>query len=84
MSEQVRQQANELTTAVEQATLVRLPEPVGELVPLEQAEAPVADQIRARMSEIDRGEGEIRAAAFSLHPVISELVLAAEQPAGER
>ncbi|WP_068299397.1 toxic anion resistance protein [Pararhodobacter sp. CCB-MM2] len=56
MSEQVRQQANELTTAVEEAALVRLPDPVGELVPLEQAEAPVAAEIRSRMSEIDMTE----------------------------
>lgn len=56
MSDDIRQQATQLITAVEQAALVRLPDPVGELVPLEQADAPQADAIRSRMSEIDMGE----------------------------
>jgi len=53
MSEDVRQQATKLTTAIEEANLVRLPDPVGELVTLDQAEPPVAAGIRARMEEID-------------------------------
>ena len=53
MSEQVRQQATQLTTAIEEATLVRLPDPGGELAPLDQADEPVAADIRTRMSEID-------------------------------
>jgi len=53
MSDQVRQQAEELTTAIAEAAQLRLPEPVGELVPLEQADAPQADEIRKRMGEVD-------------------------------
>jgi Uncharacterized protein involved in tellurite resistance len=56
MSDDVRQQATQLTTAIQEATALRLPEPVGELVPLEQADAPVAEAIRTRMNEIDMGE----------------------------
>ena len=56
MSDDVRQQATQLTTAIQEAASLRLPEPVGELVPLEQADAPVADAIRTRMNEIDMGE----------------------------
>lgn len=53
MSDQVRQQATQLAAAIEEAALIRLPEPVGELVPLDQAEAPMADAIRTRMAEVD-------------------------------
>ncbi|MCW1932563.1 toxic anion resistance protein [Pararhodobacter zhoushanensis] len=56
MSDEIRQQATQLATAVEETALTRLPEPVGELVPLDQAEAPVADAIRSRMNEIDMAE----------------------------
>ncbi|WP_417626865.1 toxic anion resistance protein [Pararhodobacter aggregans] len=56
MSDDVRQQATQLTTAIQEATALRLPEPVGELVPLEQADAPVAEAIRSRMNEIDMTE----------------------------
>ena len=53
MSDQVRQQATQLASAIEETALVRLPEPVGELVPLEQAEPPMAEAIRTRMAEVD-------------------------------
>ncbi len=56
MSEDVRKQALELTTAIEQAALTPLPEPAGELVTLEQADTGSADAIRSRMGEIDTGE----------------------------
>ncbi|PTX05110.1 toxic anion resistance protein [Pararhodobacter aggregans] len=56
MSDDVRQQATQLTTAIQEATALRLPEPVGELVPIEQADAPVAEAIRSRMNEIDMTE----------------------------
>ena len=56
MSDDIRQQATQLTTAIEQAALIRLPEPAGELVPLDQAPPPVADAIRSRMNEIDMSE----------------------------
>lgn len=53
MSDQVRQQAQELMTAVEEAAQFSLPEPVGELVPMEQADEPTTAEIRKRMDEID-------------------------------
>ena len=53
MSDQVRQQATQLASAIEETALVRLPEPVGELVPLDQAEPPMAEAIRTRMAEVD-------------------------------
>jgi uncharacterized protein YaaN involved in tellurite resistance len=55
MPDHVRQQALELTTAIQQATQLRLAEPAAELVPLEAASPPEADAIRARMAEIDMG-----------------------------
>lgn len=55
MPESVRQQALELTTAIQQATQMNLPEPAAELVPLEAAPATEAEAIRARMGEIDMG-----------------------------
>ena len=53
MSDEIRQQATQLVTAIEQAALVSLPEPRGELVPLDQADATEAEAIRTRMGEID-------------------------------
>ena len=53
MSDQVRQQAAELTTAIEEAAQLRLQEPAGDLVTLDQADEPVAEGIRTRMGEID-------------------------------
>ena len=53
MSDEIRQQATQLVTAIEQAALVSLPEPRGELVPLDQADATEAQAIRTRMGEID-------------------------------
>ncbi len=53
MTDAIREQATKLASAIEEATLVRLPEPVGELVPLDQASAPVAEAIRSRIAEID-------------------------------
>jgi len=55
MADQVRQQALELTTAIQEATQLVLPEPVAELVPLDQAPPEAADAIRSRMAEIDMG-----------------------------
>ncbi len=56
MSDEIRQQATQLTTAIEEAALTRLPDPAGELVPLDQAPPPVAEAIRSRMNEIDMTE----------------------------
>ena len=53
MTEDVRQQAMELTAEIEKATLVALPEPATELVVLDHADEPAAEAIRARQSEID-------------------------------
>lgn len=53
MSDQVRQQALELTTAIQQATQLSLPEPAAELVPLDIAPPDQAEAIRARMAEVD-------------------------------
>jgi len=53
MSDQIRQQAESLTTAIEEAAQLHLPEPVAELVPMEQADEPTTAEIRARMNEID-------------------------------
>jgi uncharacterized protein YaaN involved in tellurite resistance len=55
MPDHVRQQALELTTAIQEATQMNLPEPVADLVPLEAAPPAEADAIRARMGEIDMG-----------------------------
>jgi len=53
MSDQVRQQAEQLTTAIAEAASLRLPEPVGELITLDQAPETEAAEIRTRMAEID-------------------------------
>ena len=53
MSDQVRQQALELTTAIQQATQLSLPEPAAELVPLDIAPPDQAEAIRTRMAEVD-------------------------------
>lgn len=53
MSDQVRKQAEELTTAIAEASQLNLPEPVGDLITLEQAAEPEANAIRSRMNEID-------------------------------
>jgi len=55
MPDHVRKQAMELTTAIQAAAQMRLPEPAGELVPLEAAPAAEAAAIRARMNEVDMG-----------------------------
>ncbi|MFN3955244.1 MAG: toxic anion resistance protein [Pararhodobacter sp.] len=55
MSDDVRQQAMQLTTAIEQATQIALPEPVAEVIALDHADAPAAEAIRTRMNEIDIG-----------------------------
>ncbi len=53
MSEQVRQQALELTAAIEETALAPLPEPAGDLVTLDQAQGDEAEAIRTRIGEID-------------------------------
>ncbi len=53
MSEDMRRKAAEALEDIEKVTAVVLPEPSSDLVPLEAAEPPVAEEIRKRMEEID-------------------------------
>ena len=53
MSETTREKAQATLAEVEQVSAVVLPEPSTELVPLAQAEKPVAAEIKKRMGEID-------------------------------
>ncbi|MCC5969779.1 MAG: toxic anion resistance protein [Pararhodobacter sp.] len=53
MSEDVRQQALQLTSEIQQATQVTLPEPAADMVSLDKAKKSEAGAIRQRMSEID-------------------------------
>ncbi|MFN4204447.1 MAG: toxic anion resistance protein [Tabrizicola sp.] len=53
MSETVQADAQALLTEVEKVTAVILPEPMAEVVPLEEAPAPQAEEIRKRMAEVD-------------------------------
>jgi uncharacterized protein YaaN involved in tellurite resistance len=53
MSESVQSSAAALLSEVEKVTAVILPEPLAEVVPLEAAPAPQAEEIRKRMSEVD-------------------------------
>jgi uncharacterized protein YaaN involved in tellurite resistance len=55
MSQTIRAEAAKALAEVEQVTAVILPEPApaSEVVPLERAEAPIAEEIRRRMAEID-------------------------------
>ena len=57
MSETVRQKAAEATAIVEEVSAIVLPEPMdaGAVVPLAEADAPVAAEIKSRMDEIDMG-----------------------------
>ncbi len=49
----VRKKAQEVLEEVEKVTAVVLPEPTGEIVPLEAADPPTSEDIRKRMDEID-------------------------------
>lgn len=55
MSQKIQQKAAE-TVALVEAAAIPLPEPKNELVTLSSADAPVADEIRSRMSEINMGD----------------------------
>ena len=56
MSENVRKKAQETLAEVEEVSAVVLPEPSADIVPLEQADAPVGAEIRKRMNELDMGD----------------------------
>ncbi|MFN3293749.1 MAG: toxic anion resistance protein [Gemmobacter sp.] len=53
MSQTTRAAAEATLAEVEKVTALVLPEPGGEIVPLETAPAPMAEEIRARMAELD-------------------------------
>lgn len=53
MSDTVRQEAARAFAEVERVTATLLPEPGRQLVPLEAAPPPLAEEIRRRMSEVD-------------------------------
>lgn len=53
MSETVRKKAEESLAMVDEVTAVVLPDPSIELVALDTADAPVGDEIRRRMGELD-------------------------------
>jgi uncharacterized protein YaaN involved in tellurite resistance len=55
MTETVRAEAARALEEVQRVTAIVLPEPQGEIVPLERAPQPVAAEIRRRMDEIDLG-----------------------------
>ncbi len=55
MSDTVRQKAEQSQSLVDEVVALALPEPAGEVVPLEGADATVSAEIRTRMGEIDMG-----------------------------
>ena len=55
MTETTREQATRALTQIEEVTAVVLPEPGGEIVPLDAAPADKAGAIRSRMAELDMG-----------------------------
>jgi uncharacterized protein YaaN involved in tellurite resistance len=56
MSETTRQKAESTTAQVEEIAAVMLQEPSTEIIPLKKADAPVGEEIRRRMDEIDMGD----------------------------
>ncbi|WP_439137675.1 toxic anion resistance protein [Roseicyclus sp.] len=56
MTTEIRQQAEAAAKMIEEITAVVLPDPSADLVPLPQADAPTAEQIRTRMAQIDMGD----------------------------
>ena len=56
MTTEIRQQAEAAAKLIEDITAVVLPAPSADLVALPQADAPTAEQIRARMDQIDIGD----------------------------
>lgn len=53
MSEAVQQKAAQAEALVKEVTAIELPEPIAEVQPLEQADAPTSEAIRVRMDQID-------------------------------
>ncbi len=79
MTETVQSSAAALLTEVEKVTAVILPEPVGEVVPLEAATGDKAEAIRKRMAEVDLSNTQsiiaFGSAAQSELQVISQAML---------
>ncbi|WP_028029853.1 toxic anion resistance protein [Gemmobacter nectariphilus] len=58
MTETIRSAAAATLAEVEKVTAVILPEPGGEVVPLADAPAPVAEEIRTRMAEVNLADAQ--------------------------
>lgn len=56
MSETIRQKAEQDLKAVEEVTANLLPEPKGELITLDAADAPTSEEVRKRMAELDMSD----------------------------
>ena len=56
MTIEIRQQAEATAKMIDEINAVVLPDPSADLIPLPQADAPTAEQIRARMAQIDMGD----------------------------
>jgi len=56
MTTDIRQQAEAAAKMIDEINAVVLPDPSADLIPLPQADAPTAEQIRARMAQIDMGD----------------------------
>ncbi|MFZ1726561.1 MAG: toxic anion resistance protein [Albidovulum sp.] len=56
MSESIREKASQTLSAVEEVTAVVLAEPVGDVIPMEKADAPMAEAIRSRIAELDMAD----------------------------
>ncbi|WP_425043737.1 toxic anion resistance protein [Primorskyibacter sp. S87] len=56
MTDTTRQQAQETLAQVEELNAVILPEPVADVIPLEEADAEISSEIRKRMGEIDMSD----------------------------
>ncbi|MBF9046845.1 toxic anion resistance protein [Rhodobacterales bacterium LSUCC0031] len=56
MTTEIRQQAEAAAKMIDEINAVVLPDPSADLVPLPQADAPTAEQIRARMAQINMGD----------------------------
>jgi uncharacterized protein YaaN involved in tellurite resistance len=56
MTTEIRQQAEATAKMIDEINAVVLPDPSADLIPLPQADAPTAEQIRARMAQIDMGD----------------------------
>ena len=56
MTPDTQRKAEAALAEIEQATALVLPEPAGAVIPLEEADAPLAEEIRRRMGEINLGD----------------------------